>query len=229
MNSHPAFSCDVLGKILIAISALVAGAVGKTYEGFNLGAKVGLGVNNHYAFILDDLGNAFVYLTPSINLFENRLSLELDLGVSDQIFNHQNYESEYTDYFPARDTLFRTTTSWRRRYDETQFIYAYKGMLNFRSWSVFAGSMVYVVIADSEMEGERVTDFAVGDLKSYQAKSREPIRSKYIWGNGIVMPVYGVSRRFDRFSLYLQGVSMVSLQAGLGFSLNPPRKIHAHK
>lgn len=229
MNRLPAFPCAVLVKILIAVSALIAGAMGKTYEGFNLGAKVGLGLNNPYAFLLDDLGNAFVYLIPSINLFENRLSLELDLGVSDRLLDHQNYESGYTDYYPARDTLFRTTTTWRRRYDETQFIYAYKGTLNFRAWSVFAGSMVYVVITDSEMEGERVTDYAVGDLNSYRWQSQEPLHSRFIWGNGIVMPVYGVARRFDRFSLYLQGVSMVSLQAGLGFSLNPPRKIHAHR
>jgi hypothetical protein len=216
---------------IVAIAALLACAArAKTYEGFNLSFKAAGGVNNPYIYFGERLGNAFVFVTPSLDFFENRFSMELDLGISNQVFRSEFHESVRTMYQPSRDTLYRSRYWYEDREDITQLLYAYKGVLNFDRWRLFAGSMVYVRVHEGTEKVEEYRSYATGgELDSFTSIETDEREYDYLWSWGTVFPVYGVVRRFGRWSLFLQGVSIVSLHAGASWSVFPPRGIAPHK
>lgn len=215
----------------LALAGLFAfSAQARTFEGFNLSFKTAGGVNNPYLFFHNRLGNAFVFVTPTLDLFENRLSLELDLGVSNKVFRSTSYESVRTTYRPMRDTLYRTSYWTDGREDITQFLYAYKGVLKINRWSLFAGSMVYVRVHEGTEKVEEYLGYATGgDLNSFTGLDTEEREYDFQWAWGTVYPVYGAARRFGRWALFVQGVSLVSVHAGLSWTLRPTRGMAPHK
>lgn len=226
------FSRPVLARIVLVLSclALAAGpAVGRTYEGFTFGAKAGVSLNNPYAWGTDHPGNFLFAVSPGLKLFENRLVLEGDIGLSERLVRHESIPWWRERWDTDKDTLFRDRWISEEERDEYRFFYAYKGVLNLGAWSAFAGHMVYVRFIDSEEHVSHTRAYSTSAPDSMQYLSQEEFDVRSLWGFGSVVPVYGIARRFGRWSLHLQGASLVSLQALVGVSLNPVRRIGPHR
>jgi hypothetical protein len=204
-------------------------APGRTFEGFTVAAKAGLSLNNPLILDYYHPGTVLFAISPGIKLFENRLTLEGDVGISDRLMEHQGRDWMSTSWHARQDTLFRTARVTHEAADMYRFFYAYKGVLNVGSWSFFAGHMVFVRIMDVTESGTRFIEYTTSAVDSIRPQSSEPIANRYQWGNGIVVPVYGIARRFGRWSLHLQGASILSLQALVAVSLSPIRGIGPHR
>lgn len=202
---------------------------GKTFERFNISAGAGGTLSDPGLWIGEDLGTGFVFLGPGVDLFENRFSLQLDLGVSDAMFNSYSNEFGYTRYEPERDTLFRTESEYVYREDQTIGMVSYTGALNFDNWSFYAGSLVLMRLIEVERKGAEYRSFALGDsLDRFESLDQTPIEERFRLGTGSVLALYGAARRFGRISVFVQGVALVSLQAGVRVSLWPLGKVGSH-
>jgi hypothetical protein len=226
-----AFRPKTILPIALAACALslYAPAAGKTLERFNLSAGAGGTLSDPGFWIGKELGTGFVFLGPGVDLFENRFSLQLDLGVSDAMFNSYTDEYLFSRYQPERDTLFLTESEYAYREDETIGMVSYTGALNFDNWSFYAGSLVLMRLIEVERTGTEYRSFALGDsLDRFESLDQKPIEERFRLGNGSVLALYGAARRFGRISVFIQGVAMVSLQAGIRVSLRPLGKVGPH-
>jgi hypothetical protein len=216
---------------VFAIASLFPVPAGaKTLERINLSAGAGGTLSDPGIWIGKSLGYGFVFLGPGVDLFENRLSLQLDLGVSDAMFRSTTFGYDYSRYTPLRDTLFRTESEYTYRNDETQFTLSYTGALNFGSWSFYGGSMSLWTIVETERKGTDIRGYSTGDsLERFHESSRAPFKEHSMFGYGNVMALYGAARRFDRVTVFVQGVALVSIQAGVRVSLYPLGKVAPHR
>jgi hypothetical protein len=236
MESHmrSAFAFLARTPALRALSVLGAFSVlapqAKTLEGFNVNAGIVGSLNNPVFWITEDMGHGYVFVGPSVDLFENRLSLHLDLGVSDRIFFSRKDFWLRKAYRTTPDTLFETR-DWAEFHQKvTQGYCAYKAALNFGAWSVFAGELIQFRIYRDVEEGNLEESYATaGNLDAFTVQSAKPYTSENIWESGLVFPIYGVARRFGRVSFWAQGVSLFSVQAGVGISLKPLGPIAPHR
>lgn len=220
----------LLFAIFPALSALSPGrAEARTFEGFTLGAKAGVSLNNPYVFEAYTPGTFLVAVSPGLRLFENRLVLEGDIGISEDLYEHQIVDWYREAWWSRRDTLYTRSWSTEDEHERYRFFYSYKGVLNAGSWSFFAGQAVYVRFHHTRERGSTNYSYTTSAVDSLHPISSGPIRSDYWWGNGLVVPVYGIARRFGRWSLHLQGASVFSLQAFVGVNLNPVRAIGPHR
>lgn len=214
-----------LGMSLLVLAPVSA----RTFEGFTLGAKAGVSLNNPYIYGSYHPGKALFALSPGLKFFENRLVVEGDLGISEKLYEHEREDWYHTSWRRTRDTLFLTSIWNDQEENVYRFFYSYKGVLNFGAWSLFAGQMVLVEFEDVREEGEREVQYTTSSIDTLITKSSEPYSSRYQWGDGIVVPIYGVTRRFGRWFVQVQGSSFFSLQAFVGASLWPVRAIGPHR
>lgn len=215
--------------ILCALMCWVpAGA--KTLERFNLSAGVGGTLSVPNLWIGEALGNGFIFLGPGVDLFENRFSLQLDLGVSNALFNSKTYDFGFREYKPYRDTLFRTESDYEYRKNETRILASYTGALNFDKWSFYAGSLVLMRLIEVDRKGMQYRSFALGDtLDRFEWLDQKPIDERYRFGMGNILALYGSARRFGRISMFVQGVALISIQGGIRVSLRPLGKVGSHR
>jgi hypothetical protein len=215
---------------LTALILLAHSARGNTFEGFDFSVKAFAGINNPAAYFHDELGNAFLFLGPGIHLFENRLSLETDLGLADKYLLRDRYDNDYDRYYVLRDTLFRATRQTTEIETNYQMLWSYRGVLNFQNWFFYAGELVYLRAVETKEDGRMVTEYSTtvtaDSLKPYRTS---PVHLDGIWGYGSVIPVFGLGRRLGHWAFYLEGAGLISLHAGVGFSFNPPRNVGKHR
>jgi hypothetical protein len=220
-----------LRHTLLACALLLsAPAQAKTLERFNLSAGAGGTLSVPNFWLGEALGNGYVFLGPGVDLFENRFSLQLDLGVSDALFNSRTHDYGYNSYKPYRDTLFRTRGEYTYREDETLGMVSYTGALNFDRWSFYGGSLLLMRLIEVERKGMEYRSFALGDsLDRFEGLDRKPIDERFRLGMGNILALYGAARRFGRVSVFVQGVALISIQGGIRVSLRPLGKVGSHR
>jgi hypothetical protein len=224
---HPA----IFARALVACALLLCAPAGaKTLERFNLSAGAGGTLSVPNFWLGEALGNGYVFFGPGADLFENRFSLQLDFGVSNVITQSSSFEYAYDSYEPLRDTLFRSEFQYTYRDDETLGLISYTGALNFDRWSFYAGGLVLMRLIEVERTGTEYRSFALGDdLDGFEPLDSKPIDQRFRIGAGNVLALYGAARRFGRISVFVQGVALISIQAGVRVSLRPLGKVGPHR
>jgi hypothetical protein len=222
--------CAFFPRALIACALLLCAPAGaKTLERFNLSAGAGGTLSVPNLWLGESLGNGFVFFGPGADLFENRLSVQLDFGVSNAVTQSSSFEYAYDRYEPLRDTLFRSEYQITYRDDETLGLISYTGALNFGRWSFYGGSLVLMRLIEVERTGTEYRSFALGDsLDGFERLDAKPIYERFRIGTGNVLALYGAARRFGRVSVFVQGVALISIQAGVRVALRPLGKVGSH-
>jgi len=221
---------SILSAVTLYSVLLSSAAHARTLERFNLSAGAGGGLNNPYAWFQDEMGNGFLFLGIGVDLFENRLSLQSDLGVSDKLLARYKYNGWYGDWETSRDTLYEYQTFYEVNEKGFRGFFTYQAVLNFTHWSWYAGNFVLFTSVEDKRSGTHYKSYALGsDLKAGHMLSNEDFSFDYYWGMMNVLPLYGVASRFGRVSIFAQGLGFAAVQAGVRVSLHPLGPVAPHK